>query len=129
MRRLTITGVLLLSLLVSGCAVFVAENRRTLNAMDAHLTPTSTGARWALSPVTFPAGLLGAVVDIVLVHPAHVIDDAWGDTVELLWTPRGESRFRRAVMLPLVVIATPVVLISDWLGRSAFAVPHREDEE
>ena len=129
MARLPVAGALVLCLFATGCAVFVDENRRTLDAMDEHLAPASTGARWALTPVTLPAGILGGTVDMVLVHPACVTDDAWADTVELLWTPRGESRFRRAVMLPLVSLATPFVFVGDWVGRAVFAVPPRQDEE
>ena len=115
--------------LLGSCAVFEEENRTTLNAMDAHLTPDSNAARWAVAPLAVPVGLVGAAADIAVVHPVQVIDDAWGDTVELLWTPRGESRFRRAVMLPLVTVATPIVFVSDWLWRAAFAVSPREEEE
>lgn len=113
--------------LTAGCAVFKEENRRTLNALDEHLTPSSVGARWVFAPLALPIGLAGGATDLVLVHPACVIDDAWGDTVELLWTPRGESRFRRAVMLPLVTLATPFVFIGDWLGRAAFMLPPRKE--
>ncbi len=120
---LTLTGALL-----GSCAVFEQENRVTLNALDEQFTPDSSTARWALAPLALPVGLVGAATDIVLVHPARVVDDAWGDTVELLWTPGSESRFRRAVMLPLVTVATPFVFLGDWLWRAAFAVPPREEE-
>ncbi len=110
-----------------GCAVFLPENRRTLNALDEHIAPTSTAGRWAAAPVTFPAGVVAFVLDVVVVHPATVIDDAWGDTVELLWEPRAETRFRRAVLLPLVTLATPLVFVGDFLGRAALAIPPRPD--
>lgn len=128
-RAQAVALLLLTSWVPGGCAVFEEENRHTLNAMDEHLTPESEAMRWTLAPLALPVGLVGATADIVLVHPARVIDDAWGDTTELLWTSRGESRFRRAVMLPLVTVATPFVFIGDWLWRAAFAVPPREDEE
>jgi hypothetical protein len=117
---------LLCAATLGGCAVFEQENRRTLNAMDRNFTPDSTAARWALAPVGFPAGVVAGVLDMVVVHPSTVFDDAWGDTVQLLWTPRDESRFRRAIMLPLVTIATPFVYVGDWLGRAIFAIPPRE---
>ena len=116
-------------LLASSCAFFEEENRRTLNAMDADLAPSSTAARWALAPVMLPAGALGLAADVLVVHPATAIDDAWADTVEWLWTPaEDESRFRRAVMVPLVTLATPLVFASDWLGRSLFALDPREED-
>ncbi len=123
-------GVLLVVLLLgcAGCAISEKENRRTLNALDARVIPEGEAARWALAPVALPAGLVAAAVDMVVVHPATVFDDAWGDTRAWLWTSRGESRFRRAVMLPLVTIATPFVYVGDWLGRAIFAIDPREDE-
>ena len=116
---------MLLLLLCAGCAVFNKDNRRTLNALDEHVAPESTAARWALAPVGLPVGLVAGVLDMVIVHPATVFDDAWGDTKQLLWTPRDESRFRRAIMLPLATIATPFVYLGDWLGRALFDIPPR----
>src|SRR5512139_3831993 len=109
---------LALALCVSGCAVFARENRRTLNALDEHATPRSAAARWALSPLALPVGLGALTLDMLVVQPVCSVDDAWDDTVEILWTPRGESRFRRAVMLPLATAATPLVFSGDLLGRS-----------
>lgn len=127
--RLCAALALALTLLCS-CAVTVEENRRALNALDASsLAPSSTSGRWALSPIALPAGIVTLVVDAVLVHPTTVWDDAWGDTIELLWTPRDESRFRRALMLPLVTLATPLVYIGDGLGRAIFAIPPRDDTD
>jgi hypothetical protein len=121
------TALLLILLLCAGCAVFDRDNRRTLNAMDEHLAPESTAARWAVAPVGLPAGIVALVLDAVIVHPSTVFDDAWDDTVDLLWTPRDETRFRRAILLPLVTIATPFVYLGDWLGRACLAIPPREE--
>lgn len=114
--------------LAAGCAVGDAANRRTLNAMDAHLAPESIAARVALAPMALPAGTLALAADAVVVHPCCVLDDAWGDTSELLWRPRQESRFRRAVMLPVRALVTPIVFAADWLGRSVFAIPPRRED-
>ena len=128
-RRVGALAVLLAALLSTSCAFMVEDNRRTLNALDASATPATPAGRWALSPVALPVGLVAFVADVVVVHPASAIDDAWGDTLELLWTPRDESRFRRAVMLPLVTVATPLVFVGDWLGRAVFPIPPRDDHE
>ena len=118
-----------LMLFLPGCAVINEENRRTLNAMDAAWTPESAGARWGLAPVALPAGLLGLAADAFVVHPACVLDDAWGDTVDWLWTPEpDESRFRRAVLTPLCALATPLVFVGDWLGRALFPMQPRKEE-
>ncbi|HTE06719.1 MAG TPA: hypothetical protein VK824_11020 [Planctomycetota bacterium] len=122
MRAALLTGLLLLT----ACAVADKRNRLTLNAMDEHLAPESAAGRWAAAPVAFPAALLGLAMDALVVHPASVLDDAWRDTQDWLWTPRpSESRFRRAVLLPLVVLATPLVYAGDWLRHALFRVdPH-----
>jgi len=123
-------ALLAVPLLLAACAMSERDNRRTLNALDAALAPGSAGARWALAPVGLPAGLVALAADAVLVHPACVVDVAWGDTRAWLWTPDpDESRFRRAVLLPLVTLATPPVLVGDWLGRVFFAVPARAAED
>ncbi len=114
--------------LAASCAIAEPDNRRTLNALDAHLTPTSTSARWLASPVALPVGVLGVAADALVVHPCCVLDDAWGDTVEWLWEPREESRFRSAVMTPLRVIASPIVFVGDWLGRATFDIPPRKED-
>lgn len=125
MRRTALLALLLLA--CTACAVSRKDNRLTLNALDEHVAPESTAARWALAPVGLPVGIVAGVVDMLIVHPATVFDDAWDDTQDMLWTPRNESRFRRAVMLPLVTVATPFVYIGDWLVRSIFDVPKRGD--
>ncbi|MEZ5964163.1 MAG: hypothetical protein R3F56_09985 [Planctomycetota bacterium] len=115
------------SCVLGACAMAEPANRYTLNAMDAHLAPSSNGARWAALPLTLPAGVVGLAADALVVHPIRVLDDAWGDTVEYLWRPREESRFRRAVMAPVRGLATPLVFVGDWLTRAVFAVPPRRE--
>lgn len=119
-------GAALVALALSGCAVFERENRRTLNALDAHATPASAGARWVIAPLALPASLVVAVGDMLIVHPVCSIDDAWADTVDALWTSHGETKFRRAVMLPLAALATPVVFTGDLLARSLFPIDPNE---
>ena len=116
-----------LLLCLSGCAISERENRRTLNALDDQLTPRSDVARWALSPLALPVSLVAVTIDAVVVHPVCSIDDAWGDTVDWLWTPRGESRFRRTILLPLAAAATPFVFTGDLAARSLFPIDARKD--
>jgi hypothetical protein len=118
-----------LALALAGCAVFEADNRRTLNALDEHAAPRGAAARWALSPVALPVSLVAALADMAIVHPICSIDDAWHDTVDWLWTPRGESKFRRAVLLPLSALATPFVFTGDLAARVLFPVPPHGEEE
>lgn len=121
---------LLLSLVLfgAGCAIFDSDNRHTLNLLDEHLTPEDAAAKWALAPIALTAGLVAASVDAVIVHPINVVGDAWGDTAELLWDSPDESGFRRAIFAPVAVIATPFVFVGDWLGRSSFSIPPREED-
>ena len=116
----------LAALVVSGCAVSERENRRTLNALDAHATPASEAARWAISPLALPVSLVAVLGDIVIVHPVCSIDDAWADTVDALWTSHGETKFRRAVMLPLATLATPLVFTGDLGARALFPIGPNE---
>ncbi len=82
------------------------------------------------APVALPAALVGLTADAFIVQPATVFDDAWRDTVEWLWTPApDESRFRRAVLLPVVTLATPLVYVADWIRLAFFAVPPRDAED
>lgn len=120
-------GVCAVGLALTSCAIFEPDNRRTLDALDRHLIPSSTLGRVALAPIGLPVGLVAGIADLCVVHPATVLDDAWGDTTELLWMPRTESRFRRALLMPLAALATPPVFLGDWLGRSILALPPRED--
>jgi hypothetical protein len=124
MAMTRLAWLLLACALLAGCAVSEKENRRTLNAMDRNLTPASTAGRWAVAPVALPAALVGLAADALIVHPSTVFDDAWRDTVKWLWTPDpSESRFRRAVLLPLIVLATPFVYVGDWLRRATIDPP------
>ncbi|MCA8953444.1 MAG: hypothetical protein KDE27_28280 [Planctomycetes bacterium] len=111
----------------SSCTVLVREQRRTLNLLDGHLTPSGEVARALLLPVSVPVGLVGLASDMVVVNPVLAVDDAWGDTIELLWTPtEDESGLRRATVAPLAAIATPFVFVGDWLGRCLFPIDPRE---
>lgn len=103
------------------------DNRRVLGLLDRELTPSSTAGKVALAPLALPVGLAAFAADLAIVHPACVVDDAWLDTVDLLWTSKEESAFRRALFVPLATLATPFVFTGDWLGRCLFRwPPHAE---
>ncbi|MCR9247854.1 MAG: hypothetical protein NXI31_22730 [bacterium] len=130
MRPPLLTLFLFCSLGLSGCTVFDDDHRRTLNWLDESLTPESAGTRYALLPVAVPVGVVGLASDMLVVNPVLAIDDAWGDTVELLWTPdEDSSNLRRVLVAPFTALATPVVFAGDWLARCLFPIDPREDEE
>jgi len=116
-------------LLAGGCAILAEDNRRLLNGMDASLSPPTPAGRAALAPLALPAGLLAGVLDAVVIHPVTAADEAWGDTVELLWTPEDESRLRRAVLTPFMAAATPPVLAGSWLRRSLAPITPRDEDD
>ena len=119
----------LLALLPSlaACAVFERDNRVVLNSLDEHVAPSSDVGRWLLAPVALPVGAAAVTVDAVVVRPVTQLDDAWGDTVELLWEPGDQTPFRRVIVAPVMAVATPFVFAADWLARALFMVPDRED--
>jgi len=118
-----------LAVLFAGCTTMRDDSRRTVDWLDGNLTPESPVARGALLPLAIPVGFLGLVTDTVVVNPACAVDDAWGDTVELLWTSREESPLRRALITPLAAVATPFVFAGEWLWRSIVPEEPRAEEE
>ena len=107
---------------LAGCAMGNADRRRALNHLDEHYAPSTTQARWLASPVALPAGLAAGAVDAVLLHPATQFDDAWRDTVDVLWDFDQESRFRRILFTPLAAVATGPVYVVDWCLRAVFDI-------
>lgn len=78
--------------------------------------------------MAIPVGFGALLGDSLVVNPAFAIDDAWLDTVDVLWTPDDESPLRRALFTPLAALATPLVFAGDWLGRCVLPLPpHKED--
>lgn len=125
--RLTCMAMVACAGVLASCTMFDPDNRRTLNWLDANLTPTAHAGRMALLPLSIPVGFVALSADAIIVHPVLVIDDAWGDTVELLWTPDDdESLLRQALFSPFAAVATPFVFAGDWLWRSVFPVDPRE---
>jgi hypothetical protein len=113
-----------------GCTTMRDDSRRTLDALDRNLTPSSPVARGLLLPVAIPVGLGGLVCDTVVVNPVCALDDAWLDTTDLLWTSRDESMLRRTLFTPVAALATPVVFGLDWLWRCLVPLaPRRELDE
>ena len=125
--RTACLGLLVAFLGLAGCTTLRDDSRRTLDLLDANLTPGSPVARGLLLPVAIPVGFAGLVCDTVVVNPVCAIDDAWLDTTDLLWTSRDESTLRRTLFTPLAALATPLVFGLDWLWRSLVPLaPRRE---
>lgn len=109
-------------LYASSCAVGNDERRRVLNYLDENLAPASTTGRWLVSPVALPVGVCALATDAVVVHPLSQIDDAWVDTVDVVWDFDDSSEFRTVLLVPLRAVSTPVVFGVTWLFRSLFDI-------
>jgi hypothetical protein len=114
-----------LAWLLASCSALHPGRRATLDWLDGHATPESAVAQGCLLPLAIPVGLTGFVADTALVNPAVAVGDAWGDTAELLWTPRDETPLRQVFLVPLAGLATPLVFAGDWLGRCLLPLPPR----
>jgi hypothetical protein len=122
-----LTSTLFVSLLLASCSMLDRDNRRLVSALDESVTPSSEAARMALLPLAVPVGTAALALDAVVLHPAVVVPDAWGDTVEVLWTSDEESSLRKALFTPLAAAATPAVFAGAWLFRSTWPVRRRTD--
>jgi len=120
--------ILSLALLLGGCAFMNRENTPALNYVEENLIPEKTGWKIATFPVVFPLGLVAVTTDMVLIHPALVIDDAAGDTGDTLWTKLDfeNSYVTQCASLPWRSAFTPVVFTGDFLVRSLFNIPSRD---
>jgi len=110
--------------LCAGCAFMHKDNRRLLNALDEGVENTfitnTTAGRIAAAPVFIPVGAVTFAADTVIIHPATSVEPAAKDTYDLLWKPRDMTPFRKMILFVPVVVATPVVFVSDWAFRSIF---------
>lgn len=123
----TFASLLLASL--GACTMFEDDYRRTLNLLDDDFTPDSTAGKVALAPLALPVGVLAFVADAAIVHPITCIDDAWLDTVELLWDSEDETTLRWALMTPVSALATPLVFAGDLLVRWTLPLSQRGGDE
>jgi hypothetical protein len=112
------------ALLAPGCAWSNRANRPVWNAFEEHLVPEDDTAFYATLPLTVPAGVLSILADSFVVHPVQVMDDAWDDAGkpwrELDWQ---HDYYTELAVLPFRVIATPLIFVVSFLGRSLFDLP------
>lgn len=113
--------------LLSGCAFLNRDNTPALNFVEKNLWPEKTGWKIVSSPIVVPLGLVAVVTDAVVIHPISVIDDAAGDTSDVLWKKfHWDKKYVTAcASIPWRGIATPPFFIGNFLSRSMFDVPSR----
>ncbi|MCA8953443.1 MAG: hypothetical protein KDE27_28275 [Planctomycetes bacterium] len=122
-------AVLLLGAMVlPACAFANPANRPVWNAFEQNLVPESPVAFWASLPLTVPAGVGAVLVDTFVAHPIQVVGTAWDDTARL-WQelPFAERYYTTSASLPFRAVASPVVFLGSFLGRSAFDWPSEAD--
>jgi hypothetical protein len=114
-------------LLCSGCAVFNRNNTAALNAVEKYLVPTDKTAQLISSPVIIPLGFAAATLDMVLLHPLSVAEDAWDDTNDILWKDLDWDRHyvTTTVLNAPRLAAMPVLFTGDFLARSSFDISRR----
>jgi hypothetical protein len=104
----------------TSCALGNSERRRALNYLDANWAPSTATGRWLVAPVALPVGIVAGATDAIVLHPLSQIDDAWSDTVDVVWDFDDNTEFRTVLLVPLSAVATPIVFGVTWLFRSAF---------
>ncbi len=115
----------LLGLVLTGCAWTNRANRPVWNVLEANLVPEDELWFALALPLTLPAGLAAVLVDSLVAHPLQVVGDAADDAIDL-WRDSGSrweaEYYTQMALLPLRAVATPVVFLGSFLGRSAFDV-------
>ncbi|MDP6539174.1 MAG: hypothetical protein QF903_02505 [Planctomycetota bacterium] len=119
MRHRLAIGTLLLA--SSACAFTNPDNTPLVTwsgeALGGPEAPTAT--KIATAPLAVALG----VVDVVIAHPASVVDDAAKDAREWLWeVPVRGAATRSFLFLPRVAL-TPVLFSASWVARSMFNIP------
>lgn len=104
----------------TSCALANGDRRRALNYLDANWAPSTTTGRWLAAPIALPIGIVAGATDAIVLHPLSQIDDAWLDTVDVVWDFDDSTEFRTVLLVPLSAVATPVVFGVTWLFRAVF---------
>jgi hypothetical protein len=115
--------------LLPACAWQNPDNRILWDAFETHWVPENEPASSLALPLTVPAGIVAILIDVTVVHPALVIDDAFEDAMrvweEIDW--QGEYWFESG-MVPFRCAGTGVVFVFSLVGRVLFDIPAFEDK-
>jgi len=107
-----------------GCAFQNPDNRKLWNAFEANLVPEEDTPFYCALPLTIPGGVLAIVIDVVVVHPFSIIDDAWGTSTQswddLDW--QADYWFEAGVA-PIRGAFTAVRFVTGLVNRALFDVP------
>jgi hypothetical protein len=115
-------------LLLAACAWTRRENRPVWSAFEANLVPESPALFTATLPATVVLGTGAILVDTLVAHPLQVVDEAWDDSAGL-WRNLDleQAYYTEAAFMPFRAVATPIVFVGSFLGRSMFDFRAREE--
>ncbi len=120
-RRLAIVA--FLAVLCCSCSFMNRQNRPLMNLYEKHVFRESVTAQVLTAPVVLPGYLLAGAADVLIMHPADVVDDAWLDTEDALWQPlSGRGYVTECALFPVRALLTPVICVAQFGIRSAFDV-------
>jgi hypothetical protein len=126
-RLALLFGALLAVLPAGGCAWANRDNRPVWNAFERKCVPEDDTLFLVSLPLTVPGGIVAILLDTFIVHPAQVVDDAYGDAGDVWDDMVWERRYyTEMIKLPFRAVGTPIVFLISFLGRSAFDVPPHE---
>lgn len=116
-------------ILLPACAWQNPDNRILWDAFETRWVPENEPAASLALPLTVPAGIVAILLDVTVVHPALVIDDAFEDA-RSVWDDidwQAEYWFQSA-MVPSRCAFTGVVFVFSLVGRVLFDIPAFEDK-
>ena len=116
MKRLLLVGGL--ALLCCSCSILDPRNRPLMYQVQKHLVPEDRTNRILVAPLTIPACMAAAMIDLAVIRPISVADDAWYDTESVLWNSSGS--WLEYAFLPLRVALTPILWGGDFAARWMF---------
>ena len=116
-RRL---GIMICSLLLSGCACTDLDHMATTNWMDRTIVPDNRAAQWAMTPVLVPICVGTLAVDNFAVAPTVHAPSGYADARDWFTKEIG-GYYTEMGVLPIRVALTPVVFLSSELFRTVFA--------
>jgi len=70
-----------------------------------------------------PIAVVAGALDVVVIHPVSVIDDACDDVRNIVWDDSGLGYVSRCGAAPYRIVATAVVFPTCWAARAMFAIP------
>ncbi len=126
MKHLSLIMVALVLGSLNSCAFTNPKNTPLVTGVDKALGGEDKDG-W-LSIAAIPLALPLGLVDVTIVHPVQVVDDAAQDTWDLLWEHNVQGAAMRSFLFFPRVTLTPIIFTGDWVGRALFDIPPHGEE-